>query len=1511
MANRTVSVTLTGNVTPYSAAMRQAARSTQQTAQVIAASMARMGARGAAAFSPIQAAASRSAAQVASRWTSAIRTLETRLPRLSTVAQAAGARMSAGLTAGASRVASRWQVAAGSISSRWQAVSGRMSAAMAAVRASAGNAATWVAGRWQAAAAATNRALGSIRLAAIAAGASILGVANNSRRALEASRTASLGLLAVFAAAALAAANFEKAMSDVKAATGGSADEMKRLSKAAMDAGNATAYSASQAATAEAELARAGISTSDIIGGALRGSLDLAAAGQIDLSEAAVTAAKAMNGFSLSGKDVPHIADVIAAGAGKSATNVHDMSMAFNMANVVAAQTGLTLEDTVGILSMFAQNSLTGSDAGTSLKTMLQALTPTSQEAQDVMDKLGFSVFDAQGQFVGASEMAQRLRDSFAGLTPEARNAAMKTIFGSDAVRAASIIFKEGAQGVDTWRKSVTDAGYASRASATMTDNLAGDFERLKSALETALISSGSSANGVLRDMAKAVGGVVNWYNNLSPAVQGSVTAIAGLLGIVGLVGSAFLLMLPRIMAVRAELMALGVTAAGTRTALMSMTKVGMVVGVLWAAKEAVDALGDSMKPAPPNVQKMTNSLVDLATNGKVAGEVSASFGKNLDGLGEAMKRINDPGGLTAVTDFMGNLPLGGGDDASLTAAKNKFDVLDQSLANLVKNGNAEMAKKTFEGMAKEAKSSGRSTEELKKLLPGYGQALQDADAQQKMTAGSQKDLGKEAATTKGELEDQRSAAEKLTDALKGLNGINISAAENEISFRQSLHDLTASVKENGHSLDTNTEKGRKNKSAFLDSAKAAMEHARAVAEQQDSVEAGNKVLERDVSALKKVMHQAGFSKEAIQKLTSAYAQLPGTKNTTVRAVDAHKTMGELDTIRKKLQDVPGGKSITVRAPSGPAIQALRDIGYKVQTLPNRQVRITAPTTGARAEVERLKSYIQMLRDRYVTVTVQRRIIESGGSSQAAKNAAETAWRANGSVDVQRFAAGGMRENHVAQIARPGTWRVWAEDETGGESYIPLHPSKRVRSRAIAEETVRRLGGKGIAWNANGSVTAFAGGGFSYTPTGMPVLGGASDPKQRYDKELQDLKDAWKDLTAAMSDAKKKATSLRDAERNLSRVRHGKHTAAQLRAAQSRVDKARSAKRSADSKVRSERSDVYAADKALGVKKGAKAPTSFSLAAYQKQLNDSVYATDKWRKNLTKIGSRGGEEIRSILEGMGEDGYSLVNTLAGASTKQFNDIVAKLKKLQGTAKATLGDFTKQLGASTAQGQQFAADLQTLAARGFGDLAQSLAAQGDDTAMALARQAVTGSSKDTAAANAAVSKGSKTLTGDELTNSLLVLSALRAKPGAGIADVLAAGVEFSELRTLVPKMLSQISKLPDSYKKTFLAQWAGQGVTAMARGGILTGRSPVVLAGERGPESYIPLNGSDRSRGLLSRTAGLMGYQLVPAGRYGAARTEQAAPVREVSKHTTVNLNGAKQTTGEQAADIARHLAFIG
>lgn len=313
-----------------------------------------------------------------------------------------------------------------------------------------------------------------------------------------------------FAAAVSAAADFEKSMSGVQAATMASSGTMSQLRDAALQAGADTAYSASEAADAITEMAKAGVSAKDIMGGGLSGALNLAAAGQLDVADAAEIAATALSVFNLSGEQMPHVADLLAAGAGKAQGSVSDLSAALNQSALVAKNTGLSIEDTTGALALFASNGLLGSDAGTSFKTMLMSLNPRSEEAATLMDQLGLRAYDAQGKFVGLQAYAGQLKDGLAGLSEEQRNAALQTIFGSDAVRAASILYQAGSEGVQQWTRNVNDAGFASRQAAMLQDNLRGDLEKLGGAWDTLMIALGSGSQGVLRGVVQALTDVVD-----------------------------------------------------------------------------------------------------------------------------------------------------------------------------------------------------------------------------------------------------------------------------------------------------------------------------------------------------------------------------------------------------------------------------------------------------------------------------------------------------------------------------------------------------------------------------------------------------------------------------------------------------------------------------------------------------------------------------------------------------------------------------------------------------------------------------------------------------------------------------------------------------------------------------------------------------------------------------------------------------------------------------------------
>jgi len=339
---------------------------------------------------------------------------------------------------------------------------------------------------------------------------------------------AGAALLGVFALAEKATTSFDTAMSGVGAVANATAVQLGQLRTAALAAGRDTAYTATEAADAEGELVKAGVSVTDVLNGGLKGALSLAAAGQLSLADSATISANAMNVFGLKGADVGHIADVLAAGANKSAAGVQSLGAGLGQAGLVAAQAGLKLEDTTAVLAAFADRGLEGVDAGTSMKTMLERLTAPTGAAADAMKTLGINAYDSSGKFAGIVSVAGQLHDKLGALSEAQRNQALSTIFGSDAIRGATVLYNLGAQGMQGYIDSVNDSGAAGRMAAMQMNNLSGDLKQLRGSIDTALIQGGSAGNDALRSLTQSATGAVNAFAALPRPLQEVAVGLAG-----------------------------------------------------------------------------------------------------------------------------------------------------------------------------------------------------------------------------------------------------------------------------------------------------------------------------------------------------------------------------------------------------------------------------------------------------------------------------------------------------------------------------------------------------------------------------------------------------------------------------------------------------------------------------------------------------------------------------------------------------------------------------------------------------------------------------------------------------------------------------------------------------------------------------------------------------------------------------------------------------------------------
>lgn len=368
------------------------------------------------------------------------------------------------------------------------------------------------------------------------------GMENTGRKsALIASGMTAAGLaVAAFGVAAVKmAADFDQQMSTVQANTGATSAQLGQLRAAAIEAGASTVYSATESAGAINELGKAGLSTSDILSGGLSGALNLAASDGMAVGDAAELMATTLKQFNLTGAESTQVADALAAGAGKAVGSAHDLGFALNQAGLVANSMGVSMQETTGTLAAFANAGMIGSDAGTSLKTTLQRLASPTDKAQTLMDELGINVYDANGKFIGLAGAAGQLQNGLSGLSQQERNAALNTIFGADAVRAANVLYEEGAEGIDGWTKAVSQSGYAADLAAKKNDNLKGDLENLGGSMESLMISVGEGAQGPLRKMVQGLDTLVDAFAGLPSGVQQTLVVMASLAGVFGAVHKA------------------------------------------------------------------------------------------------------------------------------------------------------------------------------------------------------------------------------------------------------------------------------------------------------------------------------------------------------------------------------------------------------------------------------------------------------------------------------------------------------------------------------------------------------------------------------------------------------------------------------------------------------------------------------------------------------------------------------------------------------------------------------------------------------------------------------------------------------------------------------------------------------------------------------------------------------------------------------------------------------------
>lgn len=351
-------------------------------------------------------------------------------------------------------------------------------------------------------------------------------------------RSMTLGLtvpiVAAGGAATSVAASFDDAMSQVQGALGGASADMDGLRDLALQLGADTVFSATESAQAMVELAKGGLTEAQIKGGALAASMDLAAAGQLNLADAAATTVQMMGSFGLGAGDATRIANALAGAANASSADVSDLTQAMSQCSAQASLAGWSLEDTAAALALFADHGVKGSDAGTSLKTMLQRLAAPTDQAAEAIAAYGLNIRDSNGKMKDISGIADELTGKLGGLSDAERDAALQTIFGSDASRAAAILMQSGSEGLAKYIAATNDATAAETMANAQKGELSWALENMGGAVESASIAFGTALAPAITAVAGVIGNVAEAFASLPAGVQTDIAVVLALVAALG-----------------------------------------------------------------------------------------------------------------------------------------------------------------------------------------------------------------------------------------------------------------------------------------------------------------------------------------------------------------------------------------------------------------------------------------------------------------------------------------------------------------------------------------------------------------------------------------------------------------------------------------------------------------------------------------------------------------------------------------------------------------------------------------------------------------------------------------------------------------------------------------------------------------------------------------------------------------------------------------------------------------
>lgn len=195
-------------------------------------------------------------------------------------------------------------------------------------------------------------------------------------------------LSAVISAGVKTFKEFEFEMAKVRAITGASEKDFRKLEATALQLGRTTFFTAQQVAQLQVNFGKLGFSTQEILD-AQEATLLLATATQSDLGRAAIVAGATVRGFGLDASETARVVDVMAEAFTSSALDIEKFQTSMTKVSPIAAAANITLESTTAVMGTLTDAGIEASIAGTSLRNIFLKM---ADPASDLSKHLGFTV---------------------------------------------------------------------------------------------------------------------------------------------------------------------------------------------------------------------------------------------------------------------------------------------------------------------------------------------------------------------------------------------------------------------------------------------------------------------------------------------------------------------------------------------------------------------------------------------------------------------------------------------------------------------------------------------------------------------------------------------------------------------------------------------------------------------------------------------------------------------------------------------------------------------------------------------------------------------------------------------------------------------------------------------------------------------------------------------------------------------------------------------------------------